>query len=116
VIDGTTPVNAATLNSLEMGGNVYASPAGGLLVDISPIRGLIGGTERAYAGTTDEALAPSNTSYLYINAAGNLVVNTTGFPIYGTGGGEELYFPLATVVCSAVAITAINDRRWRFAV
>ena len=102
------------LNSLDMGGNVYASEVGGLKVDVSPIRGLIDGTVVDYAGASEQSLTGSATNYLYLNSAGTLTKNTTGFPTWGDGSGEERYFPLAEVVCGVSTITSITDKRFKF--
>ncbi len=112
-VDGETPgsdLNAAHLNTLDQGGNVYQDPAGGCNVDVTAINGLINGVVINYAGVGATALTPSSTNYLYISSAGALVINTTGFPSYPT----TKYFPLATVVCGASTITSITDSRWKF--
>lgn len=110
IIDGEVDLNAENLNSLDMGGNVYAHAGGGLNVGVSAIRGLINNVEIVYAGISSQALTGSATNYLYIDSSGVLVVNTSGFPSYpGTK-----YFPLATVVCGSATITSITDRRWKF--
>lgn len=113
-IDQTTPagdLSAASINSLDMGGNVYASPNGGLNVRVTPILGLINNVEIDYAGAaTDQVLTNNTTNYIYLNSSGVLVINTMGFPSYpGTK-----YFPLATVVASSGAISSITDKRWKF--
>ena len=106
------PLSSENINSLDMGGNVYKSPNGGLNVRVTAIRGLFATTDTAYAGAaTDQAMTNNATNYLYLNTSGVLVINTTGFP-----GDTTTYFPLATVVTSAGAITSITDRRWRFRV
>lgn len=114
--DGIEDVDDDNLNSLDMGGNVYQSSIGGLNVDVSPIRGLIAGTERAYAGSTNNALTASQTNYIYIDSSGNLQINTSGFPTYGTGSGQQQYFPLAIVTTTVDNVDTITDRRWKFAV
>lgn len=109
--DNVSDVDSVNLNTLDQGGNVYASPNGGLKVRITAIRGLINNVEIDYAGApTDQTMTDSATNYLWIDDAGLLQVNTTGFPVYpGTK-----YFPLATVVCAAAAIVSIIDKRWKF--
>jgi len=103
-------LTAANVNSLDVGGNVYHRAAGGLFVNVSaliywlmtsgkPVR-------TTYAGVADQAVTQSDTNYVYINAAGSLVVNTTGFPTDTTG-----HIPLAEVVASATTVTSITDRR-----
>lgn len=104
-------LDAAKVNALDMGGNVYQSPNGGLNVRVTAIRGLINNVEIDYAGAaTDQALTANLTNYMYLNSSGVLTINTTGFPSYpGTK-----YFPLAQVLCGAATITSITDKRWKF--
>lgn len=73
------------------------------------------GTVGSYAGTAGAACAASTTNYLYLDAAGNLVVDAAGFP--GDGGGAPAaaaHVPLATVDTDATTVTAIVDRRRGF--
>lgn len=114
--DDLDDADAEKVNSLEMGGNVSQSNVGGLKVDVSAIRGLIGGVEVSYAGDSEVSVTTGVANYVYIDDTGALQVDTVGFPTYGTGSGEELYFPLAIVTCAASTITSIADRRWRFSV
>ena len=112
--DTSAELSPDNLNSLDQGGNVYASARGGLYVDVSPIRGLMTDTERAYAGTTEYLLTASKTNALYLDSAGVLqnVLSPATFPVYRRG--VTVLFPLAEVVCSASGITSITDRRWKF--
>jgi hypothetical protein len=55
----------------------------------------------SYAGTASQAMTPSATNYCYLNDAGTLVVNTTGFPANCVR--------LATVVAGTTTITSITD-------
>ena len=109
--DNASEVDSVNLNTLDQGGNVYASPNGGLNIRITAIRGLINNVEIDYAGLgTDQGLTDSATNYLWLDSSGVLQLNTTGFPVYP---GVK-YFPLATVVCAAAAIASIVDKRWKF--
>jgi hypothetical protein len=110
--DTSAELSPDNLNSLDQGGNVYASARGGLYVDISAIRGLISGDEVVYAGTTEQLLTASKSNYIYLDSSGVLQISTSDFPAKPTGGYD--YFPLAVVVCSASGITSITDRRWKF--
>ena len=103
------------LNSIDMGGNVYQD-AGltGLNVGVTAIRGLMNGAELVYAGVASQALTASQTNYMYLNSAGVLTISTSAYPTYGTDSGEDLYYPLATVVCDGSSVTSITDTRWRF--
>lgn len=108
--DPNGKLTAEKLNSLNMGGNVYQSPVGGLKVNVSPIRGLIDDVEIDYAGVDEQSLTPSSTLNIWIDDAGVLQVSAASFPTYpGTR-----YFPLATVVTSGAGITSITDKRWKF--
>lgn len=112
-VDGETPgsdLKAANLNTIDIGGNVYQDPGGGLNVQITPVRGLINGVELIYAGTSSpQALTASQTNYIWLQSDG-LHINTSGFPSYpGTR-----YWPLAAVVCGGSTITSFTDRRWKF--
>lgn len=107
-IDDETDADAAALNSLDRGGLVYQSPAGGLLVNITSMRWLKHSSVTVfdYAGASDQAVADNATNYVYLTNANVLTINTTGFPAAGTG-----HIPLATVVCAGAVITGINEKR-----
>ena len=66
------------------------------------------GTAVAFAGSAGTTLAASLLSYLYLDDAGNLQVNATGFPT-----GSNLV-RLATVVTSASAVLRVTDQRVPF--
>jgi uncharacterized membrane protein len=59
------------------------------------------GTVVGYAGTAGQAMTASSTNYVFLNDAGTLVVNTTGFPVNCVR--------LATVVAGATTITSVTD-------
>lgn len=102
-----TQLTAANINSLDRGGNVYPSAAGGLIVDIAALiywdQTSVG--IQTYAGAVSQAVTNSQTNYVYLDDTGTLVNNITGFPTAKT------HIPLATVVCAGNVITAINDKR-----
>lgn len=103
-----TDLNAANLNSLDRGGNVWQSAAGGLLVDVSACRFVKqtpSWTVVTYAGAVSQALTASQTNYVYLDTSGNLTINTSGFP-----AGSHV--PLAEVVTDLSTVTSITDRRF----
>ena len=71
---------------------------------VYPFEYQVGSLVGTYAGSSGNALTPSQTNYVYLNDTGTLVTNTTGFP---TGVS---YIQLGTVVMTTV-ITAINNKR-----
>lgn len=98
------------LNSLDAGLNVYASPAGGLNIRVSPgsyIADVDGVATRVdHAGqTSDLLLAGSATRYVFVNAAG-VITAAAAWP-------AALHLPLAEVVTGVSTITSITDRRAR---
>lgn len=60
----------------------------------------------SYAGSGGNALTDNATNYLYLDSAGLLVKNTTGFP-----ATTVVHVRLATVVTSAGDITSVTDER-----
>lgn len=114
--DGTNPPTGGNLtddnvNSLDVGLNVYQSPAGGLAVRMSPgtiwrVRGGVVSRLDHAGQLSDLAIAASVTTYLFINEAGTLTNNTTGFP-------DEAIAPLAVVVSGLATLTSITDVRPR---
>jgi hypothetical protein len=57
----------------------------------------------AYAGTASQACTTATTNYVFLNDAGMLVVNTTGFPVNCVR--------LAVVAAGATTITSVADAR-----
>jgi hypothetical protein len=98
------------LNSLDVGANVYHSPNGGLNVRVTGVRYLgPDGADVQYAGeTSDQSVTASLTNYVYLDQAGAIQINTTGFP-------TAWHLPLAEVACSSVTVTGITNRRRPFA-
>ena len=64
------------------------------------------GNTVAYAGSTGNALTDNVTNYLYLDSAGALIVNTTGFP-----ATSVVHVRLATVPTSNADIDSITDER-----
>lgn len=89
---GTLAVRAAEIPSTTLNVRVSAGS----------FRGTSGAIV-AYAGTTAQAMAASATNYAFLNDAGTLQANTTGFPAN--------VVRLATVVAGATTITSVADAR-----
>lgn len=97
---GGTVVQQVTLNI----GNVYASPEP-LKVNIDTFKYDIGGVQGIYAGVLGQSVTDDDTSYVYLDKTGALVVNTTGWP------SGVFYISLARVVAYSGEIVAIHDER-----
>lgn len=112
--DSPGNLSDANLNSLDDGGNVSRTPGQLLQVEVSALRYWKGSTVDIeiidYAGATGQAVAPSTTNYVYLNAAGSLVIDAIGFPAAPTQS-----IPLAEVVTSLTTITSITDKRPKIA-
>ena len=108
-IDDETDVDADALNSLDRGGNVYEYSGGGLKIDVSAFwyygPGAAAMAPVQYAGATNQSVTQSTTNYVYLNDAGTLVINTTGFPT------TTPHIPLATVTTDATSVSGVTDRR-----
>jgi len=95
-------LNAAQLNSLGSGGNVY-SDAGGLTIAITAAKFTSTGGFVSYAGAGAIAIPPSTTTKVWLDAAG--VLNQgAAFP-----GTEHL--PLASVVADGIQVVSVADER-----
>lgn len=102
--DTTAPVEAAahTLYGVKHTRSFRATDGGGLNVDYEQGQIWIGGTfYSVVAGTT--AMADDTTNYVFVNNAGAVADNATGFP------GD--CWPIAEVTTVAGDITALADRR-----
>jgi hypothetical protein len=64
------------------------------------------GNTFAYASSTGNALTDNATNYLYLDSAGVLIINTTGFP-----ATSVVHVRLATVPTSNAGIDNITDER-----
>ena len=108
--DNITDVDAANLNSMALGGNVFISPNGGLNFRVTALR-----FERVdfsahsvtfvdfAAVVADQLIGASTTTRAYIDAAGALQTTTGAFPADA--------FPLAEIVTDISSITSIIDKR-----
>ena len=108
-IDESGNLTAANVNQLDQGANVYQSPDGGLNYRVSTGRVWLGGpgvaTRFDFAGeASDQSVSPNVTTYVYLDQAGALQDNETGFP-------ETPHVALAEVVSDGTTVTSITDRR-----
>ncbi len=102
--DTTPPVEAGehTLYGVKHTRAFQVTDGGGLNIDFDQGQIWIGGTFFSIVvGTL--AMTDATTNYVFVNAAGAVADNTTGFPADSV--------PLATVVTAGADITSINDRR-----
>jgi hypothetical protein len=72
---------------------VYKDSGGALKFGVRAGRWLNGDAAVNYAGATNQSLTDNATNYIYLTAAGALVVNTTGFPVPSV----TPHMPLATI-------------------
>jgi len=85
---------------------VYKDDGGELEYGVNAGRPMIGGVAISYAGASGQALTDDADNYIFLNSAGTLTINTTGFPV-GT-----CYLPLATIATgseSALAASGYYD-------
>lgn len=94
------------LNSLDIGGNVYAVGVGSLNVNVTAVRYVTTGGTLDFAGSLGVAIPPSSLGVaVFLTTPGNLLtVDPAGFPV-----GEHL--PLAEADTSGVEVVAIRDKR-----
>lgn len=106
-IDGQTKLDAANLNGLDRGGNVFQSAIGGLKIDVTACRFAKHDPWAVvtYAGATQVAVTANQTNFVYLDTSGVLQISTSAFP-------GAAHVPLAEVVCDATGITSIVDRRF----
>ncbi|MEM6333749.1 MAG: hypothetical protein AAF823_10470 [Planctomycetota bacterium] len=95
-----TLLAAARSNDLR----VYAEAD--LFVGVRPGRCLIDNTPVDYPGAAAVAIEPSQTTDLYLDAAGTLQLSTAGLPAQ-----RSQFIPLARITTDASAITALVDLR-----
>ena len=93
------------LNSLDAGGNVFATFGVPLEVTVTGLRYNNLGTSLAFVGTT-LALTDNATNFVFINETNALAFSTSSFPPDRTE-----HVPLAEVTASGGSIIAIADRR-----
>lgn len=112
IVDGESNLDAANLNPLDGGLNVYHSPNGGLNFRVTAghvwLKRNGAPTLFTYAGAaSDQAVSPGTTTYVYLDQTGALQASSSisAFPAVSV--------PLAVVTSDGSAITAISDRRPR---
>lgn len=109
-IDNTTDLDAAAMNTLDGGLNVYHSPNGGLNFRLTAGTVWLSGKRTEVAAVaSDQAVSPSSTTYVFLDGDGSLTTNTTGFP-------TTTHLPLAEITSDGSTITAIADRRPRIGI
>lgn len=92
----------AAIGSLAVRAAEVPSASLNVRVSAGSFRGASGAIV-AYAGTASQALTTATTNYVFLDDAGTLGVNTTGFPAN--------VVRLATVVAGATTITSVADAR-----
>ncbi len=90
---------------------VYKDDAGALLFGVTAGRFQDASNERTFAAAGAQALTDDATNYIYLEADGDLIVNTTGFPNPAT----TAHIPLAAITTAAGAydLDDIVDHRGR---
>jgi hypothetical protein len=106
--------NAAQLDAMEPMASLAVAttevPSASLNVKVAPgVFTASNGLHVGYAGVASLAMTASATNYLYLNDAGILAVNTTGWP---TG---TMHVRLATVVAGVSTINSVNGQRVPYA-
>lgn len=96
----TAVVGQVNMQGTLTDGSVSVTPGQPLKVDITGFKYDIGGKRGAYDGAVAQTVADDDTSYLYLNSAGTLVNNITGFP-------TDSHIPLARVVAANGEVVAI---------
>ena len=121
VAKGTSPASTPSRYSQELNqwrkvlnqlvANLRCARDGTLSVGIAPgVYTDPDGAEQSYEGSAEHALTDDATNYVYLLAAGELVINTSGFP-----AEWHTYVPLAVYETAAGAIVTEDwqaDRRW----
>lgn len=85
-------------------GNVSVTPGSSLKVDVRGFKYDIGGRRGTYDGDAAQSVTDDDTSYVYVDQDGDLVINTTGFP-------TVTHIPLARVVAVNGEVVAIHEER-----
>lgn len=101
-------VGQVSLQATLKDGQVASTGLGGLAVDVGACRFNLNGTIGAFAGAVSQTVAANTTNYVYLDSAGLLVINQSGFP----AGGNHVR--LAQVVTNASSITSVTDMRALF--
>jgi hypothetical protein len=89
--------------ALETG---FVKPTSGqpLKIDVAGFKYDIGGRRSVYDGDVAQSVTDDDTSYVYVDQDGDLVINTTGFP-------TVTHIPLARVVAANGEVVAIHEER-----
>jgi len=103
------PVNVEGIVGLELtlGPGLVKQHPDPLRVNIEALKYDIGGLRGTYDGAVAQSVTDDDTSYIYLNSSGTLVINITGFPSDGAGP----YIPLARVVAANGEIANIIEER-----
>lgn len=85
-------------------GRVVASVSS-LKIEVGSFKYDIGGVRGSYAGAVSQSVTDDDTNYVYLDDAGALQINITGFPT------DVSHIPLARVVCASGEVVAIHEER-----
>lgn len=99
-VDG--PIEATITNAVFPQG--YVALTGALTISVAAAYCELNGSNVLFAGVGSTAVTDNATNYVYIDSAGSLVINTTGFPV-------ATHIRLAQVFTSGGTITSIIDVR-----
>jgi hypothetical protein len=86
-------------------GLVTVSAGQSLKIDVQGFLYDIGGLRGAYSGAIAQSITDDDTSYVYLDSTGTLVINTTGFPT------DETFILLARVMAANGEIGAIYNEK-----
>ena len=110
IVDNVTELDAAELNSLDVGLLVFESPNGGLNYRVAAGNyWLVGNKDTvavAFAETSDQAISANVVTFVFLDQDGVLTDNETGFP-------TSPHYPLGEVTSGASSITDVVDKRPR---
>lgn len=98
--DGTTVGINVNLST----GQISPTPGQSLKIDVPGFKYDIGGVRGAYNGAVAQSVTDDDTSYVYLDKAATLQINTTGFP-------GEAHIPMARVVAANGEVVAIHEER-----
>lgn len=103
-VDGL--INGIDITSLTSSTNTHlrVSSGAGLTVSIAGGGYRINGNVTNYGGASNQSVANNDTNYVFLTSSG-LIIRVYGFPT------NVSYIPLAEVVTSGGAVTAVTDRR-----
>lgn len=102
-LDGQSALGGLCVSTAEV-------PSASLKVSVAPGRfRTIDGTVVAYAGSPALTVVAGSTTYVYLDASGNLGTSNAGFP-------PTVCVPLAVVTAGSATISAITDSRVQCAV